>query len=349
MDFKKTVTSLLLISVLSCSGINTLFSQSRGETRQYKSAVSKGDMKGYEKFLKKYPNSVYAPKINHIIDSVNFSKVNKSDISSCLSFICTYPDSHYCAELDDIIESSVLRDRYIQNDKQLDKCRLIEPMTSVRIGDRGYYYYIYENYGEKYPDMLEYVAALLDKESGTSYYAMFSGKKKPSSNMIGYIIEGEIMDEETNRQFKTPEMTYLLNILTHKDFLVPISKGDIITDQAIEWWLENNKKRARKLNFGILLEESSIVDKFKTMAEFEKNKVYKVALFDIRGYTVICAQKSSSEYILVWCEPVCKNTDKDLLLNTIYFESTNSLVLYYYKGKTTFKVRVNLANKEVRY
>lgn len=35
---------------------------------------------------------------------------------------------------------------------------------------------------------------------------------------------------------------------------------------------------------------------------------------------------------------------RDALLNSIYFEKDATLVLYYYKGKTTYKYRLSLAN-----
>jgi hypothetical protein len=64
---------------------------------------------------------------------------------------------------------------------------------------------------------------------------------------------------------------------------------------------------------------------------------------------MICAySKTTKDYVLVWCEPVCKNRNRDQLLNTIYFENDNTLDLFYYKGRTTFKFRVNLATKNLR-
>lgn len=347
MNYKKLLIFSALFTLLFWGEADIVSAQSKGETKLYKSAVSKGNLKGFEKFLSKYPTSVYAPEVKHLIDSVYYSVIDKNSIASCLGFVSAHPDSFYCDEIEAIITSYVLKDRYIQNDA-LNQCVLIDSLTSVGIGTESYFYYVYENYSDSYPDLIEYVVSLLDKNSNVSFYAMFSGKKKPSSNMLGYIIEGEIMDKETNTLFRTQEMTYLLNILEHKEFLIPLLKSDIMTDQAIEWWLDHNKGNVRKLDFGILPQESSIVEAFLKAKEYEKSGEYKVALFDIRGYTVICSRKSN-QYHLVWCEPVCKNKKTDKILNNIYFESTNSLVLYYYKGKTTYKVRVNLSNKEVRY
>lgn len=345
MKYLKLVVAISLLMVIG----GPAFGQSKGETKLYNSVMTKGAVKGYHKFLSKYPNSVYAPKIVRILDSIDYSAVNKDDMASCVKYLAANPKSNFASEAEARVFALALKERYIQNDA-LSEYRMVEEFMPVAIDTSRYYYYVYENFSAAEPALIEYVVNLIDKRDGASFSAMFSGKKKAFDNLLGYIIEGESMDEETNRTFKTKEMTYLLNMLTTKEFLVPLSKADIMTDQALEWWLKSNPARAKKLEFGLLDQECSIVEAFKKQKDSESNGSYKAALFDIRGFTVIVAyQKSSKQYILVWCEPVCKNKKKDALLNTIYFETTNSLVLYYYKGKTTYKVRVNLANKAVTY
>ena len=132
--------------------------------------------------------------------------------------------------------------------------------------------------------------------------------------------------------------------------LVQITRADALTDEAIAWWLENNPKAAtsaKKLLFGQLPEECSIVEAFAKNRNKEKSGSYTAALFDIRGYTVVCERNGAGEYALVWCEPKCKDRSRDKYLNTIYFEKGATLCLYYYKGRTTFKYRINLSSKSI--
>lgn len=343
---RKIFIAALLLTALSAA---PAFSQSKGETKLYNSTIAKGTLKAYNKFLGKYPNSVYAPKISRILDSINYSGVNKEELSAVAGYLRSYPNSAFFAEAEQRLFALAMKERYVQ-DESLCEYKIVEDFMPVAIDTSRYYYYAYENIGSSDPDLIEYVVSLIDKRDGAHFSAMFSGRKKKADNLLGYIVEGESMDEQANRSFRTKEMTYLLNMLKVKEFLVPISKADIMTDQAIKWWKDTNKPKAKKLEFGLVAQESSLVEAFRAQKEFETNSGYKTALFDIRDNTVIVAyQKSSKQYILVWCEPVCQNKKRDQLLNTIYFENANTLVLYYYKGRTTFKVRVNLATKQITY
>ena len=85
-------------------------------------------------------------------------------------------------------------------------------------------------------------------------------------------------------------------------------------------------------------------------ARKEKGKNCTAALFDIRGYTVICTQsRKDGGYSLAWCEPRCKNKYRDNFLNSIYFESDGvTLVMFYYRGRTTFKYRLLTASQTLR-
>ena len=43
-----------------------------------------------------------------------------------------------------------------------------------------------------------------------------------------------------------PEAIHLLSLLKDTDFLLPISEGDVMTDQALDWWLKNNPAKAKR-------------------------------------------------------------------------------------------------------
>ena len=133
--------------------------------------------------------------------------------------------------------------------------------------------------------------------------------------------------------------------------LVELSEADLMTDQAIEWWLDKNPTaltRATRISFGQIPAESSLVAAYKKASK-ESTAPYSAALFNIRGYTVIVSyNRSSASYSLIWAEPQCRNKNTDRLLNNIYFESGSTLALFYYKGRTTFKYRLTLANGSLK-
>lgn len=344
---------LIVAVAMATLGSLPLQGQTKKETRRYNKALELNTEDGYNDFLKKFPNSVYVPKVEHLVDSIHFQQVDTNDIASCASFLKQYPESGYLELVDGRMKELALADRYVQ-DGSLSFCRVVKDFENHEFSGKGYYFYIYENLaseveGELAPGMrCEYVVNLLDKESGMVHSSMFSGKVIAAESEKGYMIEGDYMDEGSAGNYLLPEALYLLGVLKESDLLLPISDADVMTDQAIEWWLKSNPSKAKRLKFGLLPQESSIVENFKGVKEYESKGNYKVAMFDIRGYTVIAAhQKSSNEYMLVWAEPVCKDKKSDPLLNTIYFENATSLVLYYYQGRTTYKVRVNMANKTI--
>jgi hypothetical protein len=197
---------------------------------------------------------------------------------------------------------------------------------------------------------IEYVASLYEPAEGSVTHAMFYGRDM--SGKDGLKIEGQC--PEALSMVVLPENAWLLNRINSDSRMVPIAKADALTDDSIAWWLAKNPEaetRASRLNFGALDEESSLVAGFKTARSRDKDssRSFTAAMFDIRDYTVIVAySKTYKNYILVWCEPVCVNKNRDKLLNNIYFEDDSSLALFYYKGKTTFKNRINLASRTIR-
>ena len=225
----------LLCGILSV----TLSGQSKKETKQYQKAVKLGTIEGYRSFLTKFPESVYVPKVEHFIDSINYSGVNLDEISSCVAFMYEYPSSEYFTSLEERVKSMALDQRYIQ-DNNLSLYRVVHDFEVVEFSGNSFYYYIYENLdpgfkGELLPGMkCEYVVNMLDKKSGAIHSSMFSGKVIPANNDHGYMLEGDFMDEGAAGGYVVPEAIYLLNILKETDFLLPISEGDVMTDQAIE-------------------------------------------------------------------------------------------------------------------
>lgn len=175
-------------------------------------------------------------------------------------------------------------------------------------------------------------------------YVCFTGKRLSDNR-----IEGESNEAMLQNLDKT-HLKWAVEKLHTDEELVFLSKADLMTDQAIEWWLQKNPKaqsNATKISFGQLDPECSLVQAYQSATK-ENASSYRAALFDIRGYTVVVSfKKSTGTYSLTWAEPVCKNKKTDRLLNSIYFSNGSNLNMFYYKGNTTFKYILNLANGSI--
>ncbi len=387
--------------------------QTKAETKLYTKTLKKPSVKAYDKFLTKYPESVYSLEIMTLRDSQLLDEIDQDDAYAVAAFIEQHPDSPMMPVVSEIMErhntsliskedantiakgvnpgavdavgykhmgtdyvlalvmegaetvafklkedgegawtgEEMKRFERYSLDSNLSETRLQGLMELVKINGRNLLYFNTLNYNETVKN-LEYVSTLFDIENDTQANAMFYGKNMGKS-LDEFKIEGQC-PEALGSGIMLPENAFLLNALNSNPALEQISKADALTDDSIAWWLSKNptaETSATRLTFGALDEESSLVEGFKKCSSRDKDSSanFTAALFNIRDYTVIVAySKTNKNYILLWCEPVCKNKNRDKLLNTIYFEDANTLDLFYYKGKTTFKIRVNAATRAVR-
>lgn len=402
---------LFTIAAAALLAMGTLHAQAPAETKLYNKTLKKPSVKAYDKFLKKYPSSVYSIEIRTLKDSTLFAAVDQEDAAAVEAFAAAHPDSPIADRVEAVIARhntspltreealAALRalapsaadavgyrranrdyalglaaadgalalyrgslgadgawtladtpapERYTL-DSKLSDCRLDGPVELVEINGKNLLSFNYINSADNNKN-IEYVASLYDPEDGSFTHAMFYGRDM--SGKDGLKVEGQC--PEALSTLATPENAWLLNRINSDPRLVPIAKADALTDDSIAWWLEKNpnaETNASRLNFGALDEESSLVAGFKVARSRDKDssKSFTAAMMDIRDYTVIVAySKTYKNYILVWCEPVCKDKNRDKLLNNIYFEDDANLALFYYKGRTTFKNRINLASRTIR-
>ena len=342
----------------------------KAETSLYTKTMAKPSVKAADKFLKKYPESVYAQKVLNLKDSLltaefifrNVSHISKETAlqkaGACQDAIGWKKDgTEHIVAIDAVPQNIALQilsptgvpeaTRNIpvytlQDDPGTPELALPLQVVSPLGPRRNYLHFAYRNGAE------EYVEVLYLPEEDIVHQALFYGnpvgKDKP-------LIEGQ-SPEMMEGLLLAPEVSWLVGRLRDNPSLVPISNADYLTDAAIRWWLEKNPgagSKSAKISFGRLDPESSIVQAYGKAAK-EKGKVCNAALFNIRGYTVVCVRsRTDGEYSLAWCEPVCRNRGRDKFLNTIYFETDGTtLVLYYYKGKTTFKYRLSTASHTLR-
>lgn len=176
-------------------------------------------------------------------------------------------------------------------------------------------------------------------------HVSFDGSIRRDGKIYG---RSDIAFQENN---SSPQMQWADSVILSDSRFVALSDEQLMSDQAIDWWLEKNpsaQTRATKVNFGSLPAECTLVQQFAS-AKKESNKSYRVALFDTVEYTVIVSQnRSTGAYSLVWVEPRCRNKKTDQLLNSIYFSNGNYLALFYYKGNRTFKYNLSVASGQLQ-
>lgn len=359
--------ALLLPASLELGGTRA-DAQSKAETSLYKKTLAKGNMKALDKFLSKYPQSVYAPKVQQMKDSLlylAFTEANVSGISKADALqkapgadaigwkkdgkehILTLALAESAQELtlrylspEGVPQESRSLPLYSMEPKLPKPFALTDSLSVVAPLDRmrQYLHFAYRNGAS------EYVEVLYLPEEDITFQAIFYGTPLPDGRIEGQspeLIEGLSL---------SPETAWLAARLRENPALQPISKADLLTDESIRWWLSKNPKAqtASKLNFGKLDPESSLA-KACRQARRGKGKSSSVALLDIRGYTVLCSlSHKSGECSLIWCEPVCKNKGTDPYIRSFYFENDGyTLDVVYYKGKTTFKNKISLANQGI--
>lgn len=361
----KHIILTIIAGLLLVPAVN-LNAQSRSETSLYKKTLKKPTVKSADKFLKKYPSSIYASKVQQMKDSLLylvFVEQNVSQIShetalnvagKALDAIGWKKDGkeHILALEDDfslrvLTPAGKLEERRFLHVYTMDGLNhvptLVSPLEVVTpFGKQHQYIHFSYRLGDT-----EFVEALYEPDQDLLSQAIFYGKPLPEGRIEGQspeMMEGVV---------QTAEIAYLAALLRENEALVPLSKADLLTDTAIQWWRTRNPKAettATKLSFGQLDPESSLVEAFRK-ARKEKGRNGSAAQFDIRGYTVICYQsRKDGSCTLVWCEPVAKNKKTDKYLDTIYFENDGTtLDLIYYKAKTTFKIKISLPSQAVRH
>ena len=342
----------------------------KAETTLYQKTVAKPSVKAADKFLKKYPESAYAQKVHNLKDSlltVAFNEQNLSHISkeealqkagSNIDAVGWKKDgAEHIIAISAVPQNIAVHILSPDGSPQATKnipvytlqdtpgaFELALPLEVVSpLGPRrNYLHFAYRNGAE------EYVEVLYLPEEDIVHQAIFYGNpvgkdKRQIEGQSPEMMEGLLL---------APEVSWLVGRLKDNPNLIPISNADYLTDAAIRWWLEKNPgagSRSARISFGRLDPESSMVQAYSRAAK-EKGKNCNAALFNIRGYTVVCVRsRTDGEYSLAWCEPVCRNKNRDKLLNTIYFDTDGvTLILFYYKGKTTLKYRLSTASHTLR-
>ena len=374
---RKLLTAALVLLLAAAP----LSAQKRAETKLYQKTLSKPTLEAFDKFLKKYPSSVYAEDILARKDTLlNISPYDEAQAERIAAELLPggiefraladrreAVDRIYAVCLEgenlalDQVRIVTLRkgaDGWSQegvydapaSDAEGMRFREFVDETSV-VDIRGtrylFFHYLMSGMGGQ-----AYVAAAYAPQTDEFGCVTFRGKSILGSGHVPqYNILGR-SDEAMLSGMDRPWMRLLLKDIQDNPWLEVIPEEHLFTDAALEWWLEQNPDAltsATHLKFNILQEESSLVKEFAAAKGKKSSSKYTAAMFDHRGYTVIVVyQKADGNYVLAWAEPEAKDHYRDRLLNSIAFDDANTLAMSYYHGNRTFKYRLNLTSKNLR-
>lgn len=371
---------ILILSLLVLPALPAL-AQTKAETRQYGKTVAAGDLKSFDKFLKKYPNSVYAQDILARKDTLlNITPYSLSDAESIASpfigenaLFKAVPSRKEAVDRIDVIAVSAdslkvgefrlmallkgsggdwkmdsFYDRIVFDDDEISSVEFVDScfVASVSRSDCLFFNCILSSGNSSHQD---YLAVAWFPSRDLVSTELFSGKSVLGKDETGYRILGRM---EQADDVATPEKNLLRKMISENARLEKVSDADYFTDQAIGFWLDNNPDAlttATRIKASAIPEGSSLIDRYKAAKGKQSSAKYTAAMFDFRGYTIIVVYvKSSGDYILAWVEPECKDHNRDRLLNNIEFEDANSLEMFYYQGRKYFKYHYNITSKTLR-
>ena len=376
---KKVLTAALVLLLAATS----LSAQNKAETKLYQKTLSKPSVEAFDKFLKKYPSSVYASDILARKDTL----LNISPYDMAQAYAIARPllpedavfraiadrreavDRIYAVclsgeglALDQVRIVSFRQERGSWEQESVydapaadpgeTDCRYFVDSTSVlTIRDTRYLRF---DYMLASLDGLTqyYVAAAYAPQTDDFGCVSFEGNSTlVEGDTAPYRLSGRV-NEMALSGMERPFMRLMLQDVRNNPLLEEIPENFYLTDAAIHWWLTENPDAlttATRMKFNILPEGSSLVEEYKNAKGKKNSSKYSAAMFDHRGYTVIVVyQKDDKNYVLAWAETECADHYRDRLLNSIAFDDANTITMSYYHGNRTFKYRLNLSSKNLR-
>ena len=374
---------LLTVGLVLLLAAAPLSAQKRAETRLYERTLAKPSLEAFDKFLKRYPSSVYAQDILARKDTLlNISPYDEAQAGAIVAELLPSGggrlaiaerreavDRIYAVCLDGegialdqvrIVTFVLGRDGWTQESVYDAPAADAEGMDVREFADESSVIdirgtrYLFFHYLMSDVDSAEqtYVSAAYAPQTDEFGCVSFRGKAvRGSGHIPPYHILGR-SDEAMLSGMDRPWMRLLLKDIQDNPWLESIPENIYLTDAAIEWWLAQNPDAltsATRLKFNIIQQESSLVEEYAKAKGRKNSSRYTAAMFDHRGYTVIVVyQKADDNYVLAWVEPEAKDHYRDRLLNSINFDDANTLAMSYYHGNRTFKYHLNLASKSIR-
>ena len=359
-----------------------LCAQKKAETKLYRKTVEQPSVAAFDRFLKKYPASVYAGDIlarkDTLLNISPYDAVQAAAIAEeflpagtpvramaerreavdrihavCLGGEGLALDQVRILQLEKTADAWVVGNSWDAPASDAEGMAVRDFADSTTVFSIRGVRYLRFNYLMRSEDgsLQTYVAAAYAPQTDEFGAVSFRGSDiRSAGDPAPYRISGR-SDEALLSGLDRPWMRLLLKDIQDNPALEAIPDDIWLTDAAIRWWTEQNPGAltdATHLKFNILQPESSLVTEYAAAKGKKNSAKYTAALIDHRGYTVIVVyQKASGDYVLAWAEPEAKDHYRDRLLNSIAFDDANTLALSYYHGNRTFKYRLNLASKNL--
>ena len=369
---------LLFAALILVLAAAPLSAQKKAETKLYDKTIAAPSVAAFDKFLKKYPSSVYAADIlarkDTLLNITPYDEAQAAAIAGpllsggtefraiadrreavdriyaiCLSGEGLALDQvrivTFVKGRNDWAQEGVY-DAPAADAEGMSARAFVDGTSVVTIRGTRYLFFHYLMEGAQ----PAYVAAAYAPQTDEFGCVSFRGKDIRTGEEP-YRLSGR-SDEALLSGMDRPWMRLLLKDIQDNPALEQIPENFYLTDAAIDWWLTQNPDAltsATHMKFNILQAETSLVEEFAKAKGKKNSSKYTAAMFDHRGYTVIVVyQKADDNYVLAWAEPECKDHYRDRLLNSIAFDDANTLTMSYYHGNRTFKYRLNLTSKNLR-
>lgn len=377
---------ILLLSILLALPLGVM-AQSKAETSQWTKIEKKPTVKAADKFLRKFPASVYAPRVLRMRDSLLFYALDPENAAAVASFAAQHPESPFIGQASELIlrhNTSLLsheealrvagdcldavgwRKDNVEHVLALGKdfsLRILSPSGALEAVHEIPSYSL---------EGLPFSALVLPLEVvapfGTRRYLHFGYRNGDSEYVeVLYLPEEDLVNqalfygkalpdgriegqspESIEGLTLTPEVAWLSAGFATNPALVPLSNADYLTDTAIGWWLEKNPRAETS---------ASKISFGKLDPECSLVAAYKKAAKE-KGKSYVVAKVTMRGYTLVcgasratgdYVLIWCEPVRKGRELRTVFFESDDTtLDLVYYQARTTFKYKISLATQAIR-
>ncbi len=377
----------ILILLLALAPV-VAFGQSKAETAQFLKLQKKPTVKAAEKFMGKFPQSAYTPKVLRLRDSLLFYALKPQDAAGVKAFVADHPDSPFREQAEARIrehntsplthEEALARagkcldavgwrqdnvDYILALDDGLE-LRILEKDGTIFAGRTLVNYTLSDQPFTELIGPIEIVAP-----TGGRNYLHFAYKNGPAEYVEAlYLPEQDILNQalfygkalpDGRIEGQSPEgmeglslsaeTAWLLNRLRTNPSLIQLSKADYLTDASLQWWQERNPKALTAQQAKLVFGK---LDKASSLVEaFQSAQKEKGKSYNV-------AKVVLRDYLTVIAQSKssgeyillwCEPVVKGKQLRTYYFENDGTILdLVFYQGKTMFKLKISLATQSLR-
>ncbi len=374
------VASALALTV--CAGC---LAQTKAETRLYERTLKKPSVAAFDKFLKKYPSSVYSEEIKARKDTLlHISPYTEQQASSIIGgtlpagaefkaiplrsegvdriyAVCIGADT---LGLDRVRICSVERVPGKKGKPDIWKTlgsyevpaadaegmaerHFVDSSFTFRIKGADWFGFSYLMSSADKSQQIYVEASYCPSSDAFDVVAFRGANTLAAGSADPYHITGRVEKSLLGGETQ-PQVRLMLSRIEKNPLLEAVPERDYLTDAAIEWWISHNPEAltvAKKLSFNILPSECSLVEDFASAKGKVNSAKYRAAMMDIRGYTVVVAYQKESGDYVLAWAEPECRNKYKDRLLNSIELEGSNLVMSFYHGSRYFKYTINLASK----